>query len=38
LQLMGRLKSGLPRLPLAPMDEVNLAELRTELTALGLLG
>ena len=37
LELMGNIKSGLPRLPLAPMDEMNLGRLKEALSELGLI-
>lgn len=37
LELMGKIKSGLPRLPLAPMDEVNLGKLKAALKKLDLI-
>jgi len=37
LELMGKIKSGLPRLPLAPMDAANLEKLKAALAALELL-
>jgi 4-hydroxy-tetrahydrodipicolinate synthase len=37
LELMGRIKSGLPRLPLAPMDEAAQEKLRIGMVELGLL-
>jgi 4-hydroxy-tetrahydrodipicolinate synthase len=37
LELMGKIKSGLPRLPLGPMDEANTEKLKAALTELGLL-
>ena len=37
LELMGKIKSGLPRLPLAPMNEANVAKLQGALSAYGLL-
>lgn len=37
LELMGRIKSGLPRLPLAPVDEETLQRLRGAMKELGLL-
>jgi len=37
LELMGKIKSGLPRLPLAPMNEANVAKLKTALGDYGLL-
>jgi len=37
LELMGKIRSGLPRLPLAPMDDANVAKLKTALGDYGLL-
>ncbi|MEE4136869.1 MAG: 4-hydroxy-tetrahydrodipicolinate synthase [Desulforhopalus sp.] len=37
LELMGRIRSGLPRLPLAPVDEATLQRLRSAMGDLGLL-
>ena len=37
LELMGRIKSGAPRLPLARMTEANLAKLKAALSAYGLI-
>lgn len=37
LELMGKIKSGLPRLPLAPMNEANVAKLQGALSEYGLL-
>jgi len=37
LELMGRIRSGLPRLPLAPVDEATLQRLRSAMGGLGLL-
>jgi 4-hydroxy-tetrahydrodipicolinate synthase len=37
LELMGKIKSGLPRLPLAPMNEANVAKLQDALNDYGLL-
>jgi 4-hydroxy-tetrahydrodipicolinate synthase len=37
LELMGKIKSGLPRLPLAPMNEANVAKLQGVLNDYGLL-
>jgi len=37
LELMGKIKSGLPRLPLAPMNEANVAKLQGALGEYGLL-
>jgi 4-hydroxy-tetrahydrodipicolinate synthase len=37
LELMGKIRSGLPRLPLAPMNEANVAKLKTALGDYGLL-
>lgn len=37
LELMGKIKSGLPRLPLAPMDVANLEKLKAALAGLDLL-
>ena len=37
LELMGRIKSGAPRLPLAPMNDEALARLKAALTAYGLI-
>ncbi|MBW2502430.1 MAG: 4-hydroxy-tetrahydrodipicolinate synthase [Deltaproteobacteria bacterium] len=37
LELMGRIKSGAPRLPLAPMNDETLARLKAALTAYGLI-
>jgi len=37
LELMGKIKSGLPRLPLAPMDAANLEKLKAALAGLDLL-
>lgn len=37
LELMGKIRSGLPRLPLAPMNEANVAKLKTALSNYGLL-
>jgi 4-hydroxy-tetrahydrodipicolinate synthase len=36
LELMGKIKSGLPRLPLAPMNEANVAKLQGALSEYGL--
>ncbi len=38
LELMGKIKSGEPRLPLAPMSAGNLARLKETISAYGLLG
>jgi 4-hydroxy-tetrahydrodipicolinate synthase len=37
LELMGKIKSGTPRLPLAEMTEGNVAKLKAALTAYGLI-
>ncbi len=37
LELMGRIRSGLPRLPLAPVDDATLQRLRSAMGDLGLL-
>lgn len=37
LELMGRIKSGLPRLPLAPMGAVNLEKLQAAMRSIGLI-
>ena len=37
LELMGKIKSGMPRLPLYRMNEDNLAKLKTVITAYGLI-
>ncbi len=37
LELMGKMKNGLPRLPIAPMDETNLDALKAALVDLGLI-
>ncbi len=37
LELMGRIKSGLPRLPLAPMGGANLEKLQTAMRQAGLI-
>lgn len=37
LELMGRIKSGLPRLPLAPMDSASLEKLQIAMRAMGLI-
>jgi 4-hydroxy-tetrahydrodipicolinate synthase len=37
LELMGKIKSGLPRLPLAPMDEAKLGKLKSALAELDLI-
>jgi 4-hydroxy-tetrahydrodipicolinate synthase len=37
LELMGRIRSGLPRLPLAPVDDATLQRLRSAMKELGLL-
>lgn len=37
VELMGKIKSGLPRLPMVPMDDVNLQKLKAALTDLGLI-
>lgn len=37
LELMGRIKSGAPRLPLAPMNDETLARLKVALTDYGLI-
>jgi 4-hydroxy-tetrahydrodipicolinate synthase len=37
LELMGKIKSGLPRLPLAPMDSANLEKLQTAMRTMGLI-
>jgi 4-hydroxy-tetrahydrodipicolinate synthase len=37
LELMGKIKSGLPRLPLAPMNDANVAKLQGALREYGLL-
>lgn len=37
LELMGKIQSGLPRLPLAPMDAPNLEKLRAALAGLDLI-
>jgi 4-hydroxy-tetrahydrodipicolinate synthase len=37
LQLMGKIKSGTPRLPLCSMNDENLAKLKAALTAYGLI-
>ena len=37
LEVMGRIRNGLPRLPLAPMGEGNLQKLRTAMGAIGLI-
>jgi 4-hydroxy-tetrahydrodipicolinate synthase len=37
LELMGKIRSGLPRLPLAPMNEANVTKLKTALRDYGLL-
>jgi 4-hydroxy-tetrahydrodipicolinate synthase len=37
LELMGRIKSGAPRLPLAPMNDETLARLKAALTDYGLI-
>lgn len=37
VELMGKVKSGLPRLPMAPMDAENLVKLKAALVALDLL-
>ncbi|MGB3210614.1 MAG: 4-hydroxy-tetrahydrodipicolinate synthase [Desulforhopalus sp.] len=37
LELMGKIQSGLPRLPLAPIDSVSLEKLKAALAALDLL-
>ena len=37
LELMGKIKSGAPRLPLAEMTEGNLAKLKIVLSAYGLI-
>ena len=37
LELMGKIKSGLPRLPLAPMDAANLEKLQAAMGRMGLI-
>lgn len=37
VELMGKIKSGLPRLPMAPMDDTNLQKLKAALGDLGLI-
>ena len=37
LELMGKIQSGLPRLPLAPMDAASLEKLKAGMAGLGLL-
>ncbi|MFW2365194.1 MAG: 4-hydroxy-tetrahydrodipicolinate synthase [Desulforhopalus sp.] len=37
VELMGKIKSGLPRLPMVPMDDGNLQKLKAALTDLGLI-
>jgi 4-hydroxy-tetrahydrodipicolinate synthase len=37
LELMGRIKSGLPRLPLAPMDNASLEKLQMAMRTMGLI-
>lgn len=37
VELMGKIKNGLPRLPMAPMDDANLQKLKAALGDLGLL-
>lgn len=37
VELMGKIKSGLPRLPMVPMDDVNLQKLKAALGNLGLI-
>ncbi len=37
VELMGKVRSGLPRLPLAPMGEANVDKLRAEMSRIGLL-
>lgn len=37
LELMGKIKSGLPRLPLAPMDSPNLEKLQATMRTMGLI-
>ena len=37
VEMMGKVRSGLPRLPLAPMGEANVEKLRAEMSRLGLL-
>jgi 4-hydroxy-tetrahydrodipicolinate synthase len=37
LELMGKIQSGLPRLPLAPMDAASLAKLQVGLADLDLI-
>jgi 4-hydroxy-tetrahydrodipicolinate synthase len=37
VELMGKIKSGLPRLPMAPMDDANLQKLKAAMGDLGLI-
>jgi 4-hydroxy-tetrahydrodipicolinate synthase len=37
VELMGKIRSGLPRLPMVPMDDANLQKLKTALGDLGLI-
>jgi 4-hydroxy-tetrahydrodipicolinate synthase len=37
VELMGKIRSGLPRLPMVPMDDANLQKLKTALSDLGLI-
>ncbi len=37
LELMGKIRDGLPRLPLAPMDEIRLGKLKRELVKMKLI-
>lgn len=37
VELMGKIKSGLPRLPMVPMDDANLQKLKEALADLGLI-
>jgi hypothetical protein len=37
LEIMGRIRSGLPRLPLAPMGGANLEKLQAAMRNIGLL-
>jgi 4-hydroxy-tetrahydrodipicolinate synthase len=37
VEMMGKVRSGLPRLPLAPMGAANVDKLRAEMSRLGLL-
>ncbi|EKD37505.1 MAG: hypothetical protein ACD_75C01103G0001, partial [uncultured bacterium] len=37
LELMGKIKSGLPRLPLAPMDNASSEKLQATMGKMGLI-